>query len=240
MAETPKDWGYPSLSFNQCMDICRRIKEMGGNVQVDRLAAALGVKVGGWFALQMAALRRWSLVEGRGEIKLSAIYRRIIAPQYPGDDQKAKLEAFKGIPLFAEIYEKYKDDGLPEDQYLVNVLRDSYHLRGPRDPSLVAGIIREFLAENVPQYGTPNAPTDIPSAPKVPESGALPPQGIIAHSNEGFMVEMNISGQVPFKWKINTEQDWGVIQMVLNAAKENWQAQKKSSEKPGEKKVGHD
>ncbi|GEM_PF-3833379 len=229
MTETNSDTGMdicPQIPFRDALELCKKIKDMGGRVQPSTLAKTMNKKYGGWFGIQMASLRRWGLVEGRGEMQLTPLYKRIIAPNYEGDDLKAKQEAFLSVPLFKNIYDKYREHGLPKDEYFSNALANEYNLND-RNRSIVSNIVRTFIAENFPRYGEQSIKEDTvvqsQISEKKPEGNADP--FIPTPNLEGFEVELRITGKYPLKLIIEDETDWEVVEKQISAAKEKWKKQ---------------
>ncbi len=207
---------FPALSFDETFEIATKIKSMGGVVTSRQLCQALNQKPGGWFAMQLSSLRRWGLVEGRGELRLTSLFKRMVAPQKPNDDVDARLDSFLGIPFFKKLYEKYRDHGLPEDPFFTNTLKDTYGLSG-RNPALVARIVRDFITKYVPNFGKANV-----ERTKIPEANdqSLPVQQNEAQEGE-FPVKI-VSPERTFTWDIKNELDWQVVETALKSIKERW------------------
>lgn len=81
------------------------------------LAATMGQVVSGAFRLKTGTARIFGLTEkdGRDSSKLSDIGLRILEPE---TEKEARAEAFMAVPLYREIYEKYKGQRLPPPKAL--------------------------------------------------------------------------------------------------------------------------
>lgn len=222
---------YPYISFDESLELADKIKAAGGRVDKKQMQEILKKK-GGWLAIQVSSLRRWGLIEGRGESKLTELYKRIRTPEVEGDDSFAKQEAFLNIPLFKTIYEDYKEHGLPQEPYFTNKLKNKYGLSG-RNPSLVASIIRDFISKYFPKYGSTTSELVV----KVDE--AKSPKTIDKVSNlkdekllEGsFPITILTKDTPPFKWDIKSEADFAVIDAILTSIKERWKELHKHKDK---------
>lgn len=219
-------WEHPVLSFDESLALAQKVKEIGPPVKLDVFAKAINQNVGGWFNMEVTSMRRWGLVEGRGELRLTPLFRRMTAPQKPGDDATARLEAFLQIRLFNELYNRYRDDGLPSDPYLPNTLRDTYRLSG-RNPGLVARIVREFVTKYLLDFGKPR----VDSAPMTSEPVRAPaqPEVELDQTSAGSFVLRVTSPDGELKWDIRHELDWTVVQAAVESIKERWKTRRRGS-----------
>lgn len=248
-----EQWDHPALTFDEALGIAEKIKKMGGIATSDQLAKALGIKQGGWYAVQLASVKRWSLLEGRGDLKITDYFRRITSPRSQGDDVRARVEVFLNVPLFKSLYDKYHEDGLPQDPFFTNVLRDDYGLKG-RNPSLAATIIRDFVDKYMPGFKIDGvlikSSTD---SLKDAQSHSLAPKhetGTPSHQNTlftvpdgDFPIRIITKNTKPLDWDIHHEEDWEVVEKYINSLKKRWSQSKgqhhaHDSGKPGDGNSG--
>ncbi|MDO8474336.1 MAG: hypothetical protein Q7S62_02230 [bacterium] len=85
---------------------------------------------------KIAALRDFGLVEGRGELRISDLARRIIHPANPEESRQARIEAFHRVDLLRALYEKFEGEA-PDDSALLITLEEI--TKAPREE-----IVRRF------------------------------------------------------------------------------------------------
>jgi hypothetical protein len=150
-----KDFGrgeskdFPVIHLEDAIEIARRVKDLGDSADMASMERILGIK-GGALARKLASTRRWGLIEGKGQLKLTNLAKDIFF--YVKDDQPAaaRIRAFFGIPMFKELYETYSREGaLPRDDILRNLVIAKYGLN-ERDASTVTNIIKRSIATFVP------------------------------------------------------------------------------------------
>jgi hypothetical protein len=104
---------FPYGDLNDSIAIARAIHSVGGqSCEIEQLAGHLGVApTGGGFKARLANPRIFGLTEyARGIIALTPLGRRIVDPL---QEAAARVEAFLSVPLYRQIYEKYKGHPLP-------------------------------------------------------------------------------------------------------------------------------
>jgi hypothetical protein len=110
---------FPYLDLNAGVDVAKAMMEVRGHsaVEAHELAAQMGQTLSGAFRLKTGTARIFGLTEreGRDGVKLSEIGRRIVEPE---TEKAARADAFMAVPLYAQIYEKYKGQRLPPTKAL--------------------------------------------------------------------------------------------------------------------------
>lgn len=105
---------FPYADLNNARRIAVAIHEKGGtSLSWQQLAAHLGVAVrGGGFRLMAAAAKTFGLVTyaGQGNIQLTSLGRKLCDPP---NEPEARVEAFLAVPLYNQIFDKFKDHPLP-------------------------------------------------------------------------------------------------------------------------------
>ena len=131
-------YSYPDIRFSDAVEITRRILDkFRGTVSVKGLAWELGMaENSGTLFAKVAALRDFGLVEGRGELRVSALAQRILHPASPEEGRDARALAFQRVDLLQTLYERFEGEA-PDDSSLLVALEEI--TRAPRDE-----IVRRF------------------------------------------------------------------------------------------------
>jgi hypothetical protein len=137
---------YPVYDLDNSIAVARVIRDQGGgNADYPHLASYLDYNStrSGAFISRVAATRRFGLVEdGPGGLIPTALAMRIIAPERPGvEDAVARKDAFLNVTLYRNLYQRYKDTGLPQEVGLRNALETNYGV--PKAQTTIA--VRVFL-----------------------------------------------------------------------------------------------
>ncbi len=214
---------YPYIKLDEAIKIADKVKDMG-KATADSLAKAMEEKNAGYFRLKLASVRRWGLVEGRGEMRVTQAYKDIKQEKRPNHALEVKRSLFLKIPMYAGIYHDYENDGLPQEPYLTNAIRDKYKLQG-RYPTLVANIVREFINEYFPNYGQEELYSkkqqDVANpVPQSPFRENHQEHRTMLHKGT-FPIKIITQGEV-FDWDIKGDVDWKVVDSVIQSIKERW------------------
>ena len=116
------EYEYPELKVSDALKLIRVFKEKAGGVakNLDVLAAAWGHKTArsGTFQFKLSSLRKYGLIEGRGEVKLSSLAQRILLPKNEKERDEAIKEMIFNIPLWREIYNRLGGKEPQSDFYI--------------------------------------------------------------------------------------------------------------------------
>ncbi len=131
-------YSYPDIRFGDAVEIAGRIlSKFRGTVTVKGLAWELTMaENSGTLFAKIAALRDFGLVEGRGELRISDLSRRILHPANPEEGRQARIEAFQRVDLLRALYEKFEGEA-PDDSTLLITLEEV--TKAPREE-----IVRRF------------------------------------------------------------------------------------------------
>lgn len=149
------EWGrgeskeFPVIQLEDAVEIARRVKDLGQAADMTAMEKVLGIR-GGALARKLASTRRWGLVEGKGQLRLTNLAKEIFF--YTKDEQPAaaKIRAFLGVPIFRDVYEASSREGaLPRDDLLKNLVIAKYGL-DERDASTVTNIIKRSVTTFIP------------------------------------------------------------------------------------------
>lgn len=115
---------FPYGDLNDAIEVVKKMHERGGmTCTLDQLCAWLGHENinSGTFRTKVAAARMLGLIEtSRDNITMRPLGSQILDPQR---QTQAKVSAFLSVPLYREIYTRYKGGMLPKDVGLENEMR---------------------------------------------------------------------------------------------------------------------
>lgn len=120
---------YPYYNLDLSIDVARMIQEKGGGeCSSAHLASFLSYKSArsGTYLTRLSSAKIFGLVEGRGDsLRPTERALSIINPVMPDDRRRENINAFLGVPLYREIYERFKGKSLPPEVGLRNLLRST-------------------------------------------------------------------------------------------------------------------
>lgn len=173
-----KQSDFPLTTLQQAQKIASAIVDNfasdGGSPPDVALSLGISPTSSGWSALTGAAIA-YGLIDGGWNaitMKLTALGRKLVAPEAEGEDLTARREAILKPRLLREFFEKYRRAKLPNDVIAGNVLkamglppdRTEAALEIIKENGRYAGIIRE----------TPTGPFINLDSPGVPAPAATP------------------------------------------------------------------
>jgi hypothetical protein len=126
---------YPKDSILDCLRIPQAIIDQNaGEACSDREGAGFA-KIGwtGETAVEISSALKYGLLErpSPGQIKPTDLARKIVRPQDPEDKLNALRQAVMKAPVVSDVYAKYRSENLPDTEFLVNTLVDSFNV--PRE-----------------------------------------------------------------------------------------------------------
>jgi hypothetical protein len=116
---------FPYVDLNAAVDVARAIFDLCGTAPCDinSLATDLNDSMGGAFRLKTSAARIFDLVEkrGRSELQLTDAGVAIVEKN---SDALVKADAFLRVPLYAAVYQKFRDRKLPHRPLLEDEMKE--------------------------------------------------------------------------------------------------------------------
>lgn len=110
---------FPYVSLEGATEVARAIYARCGfgSCDQDELAAQMGQTLSGAFRMKTGAAKTFGLVEkdGRSAFRLSEIGKRLVSSE---TEQLAKVDAFLCVPLYQQIYDKFRGHNLPPPKAL--------------------------------------------------------------------------------------------------------------------------
>ncbi|MCY1503585.1 hypothetical protein D9M68_377150 [compost metagenome] len=93
-----------------------------------KLQRSLVSVLGGPFKVEVSSASKFGLVERptTGQIQPTALAKRILRPQSPNDEIDGYREAILKAPDVAEVYQHYRGENLPDDQFFKNTVVETY------------------------------------------------------------------------------------------------------------------
>lgn len=137
MSTTHND-SYPKHDLEQALRIPRLILEQNAGQPCSReeAAAFAGVTITGRFKTEITSSKRYGLLEEDGKLAVSARARAILRPQSHQAAMSARRDAIRTAPVIGEVYDFYKSENLPDDQFFRNALIERFGIREARVSSV--------------------------------------------------------------------------------------------------------
>ena len=148
-------FSYPDIRFGDAVQIAGRVlNKFKGTVGVKGLAWELSMaQTSGALFAKVAAMRDFGLVDGRGELRVTALAQRILYPASPEEGQEARAEAFHRVDLFRILHERFEGE-VPDDAGLLIGLEEI--TRASRDEIVRRyNLIQKHLADASKILGYP-------------------------------------------------------------------------------------
>ncbi|TLY50112.1 MAG: hypothetical protein E6K53_11635 [Gammaproteobacteria bacterium] len=124
---------FPRHSVTAALRIPRAILEQnaGKACTPDEAAAFLGLATAkGPFAVEVSSSIKYGFLERpqSGQIQPTALAKKILRPQAASDEIDGYREAVLKAPDLSEVYRHYRGENLPDDQFLMNTVVETYHV----------------------------------------------------------------------------------------------------------------
>ena len=105
---------YPRASLKKSIEVAEAIYELGGSCSPEMCAHKLNKKIGGSFRDILSSAGKYGLItSSRGEVAVTELYRHIHLAYSTEERKQLLTEAVFNIPLFQEIYDRFKGMKLP-------------------------------------------------------------------------------------------------------------------------------
>lgn len=164
---------YPDTTVDDAVEIAKKLASTFKSTEFgrDALAAALGYKApnSGAFNQRLADLRKFGIVEGRGDSSRVTELARTLAAPRPGEYQEAIASLMFRVPLYKALHDHYKGAAPGEDDFFATLLNLTKADR--IDVQNQAGKIRSLYAAGSNLIGSRPAQ----SAPPTPDTQASNP-----------------------------------------------------------------
>jgi hypothetical protein len=107
------NYDYPEITFSEAVKLTKQFhdKLKGTATSLSSLAHALdSSEKSGWFKVKVADLKRYGLIEGRGEFKISQIGQDILFYNKKEEYQTAIKIVLNSVALFKDIFQRVGKD----------------------------------------------------------------------------------------------------------------------------------
>jgi len=123
---------FPRHSVERALRIPRAIYEQNaGNPATPKEAAVFtgGTAVSGPFNVEISSAKKYGFLTSEGgKLVVTDRARKAIAPQSESDRLSAIREAILAAPEISNVYNYYRGENLPDNQFLVNALTDRFQI----------------------------------------------------------------------------------------------------------------
>lgn len=123
---------YPRHSVERALRIPRAIYDQNAANPATPAEAAIflgGTGVSGAFNVEISSSKKYGFMESdNGKLVLTDRARHAIAPQADNDRVNALREAILAAPDISTVYNFYRGENLPDQQFLVNALTDRFKI----------------------------------------------------------------------------------------------------------------
>jgi hypothetical protein len=124
---------FPRHSVSKAIRIPKAILDENAGKPCSRADAAKFLGLGspaGPFSVEISSAIKYGFLEQpeSGQIQPSALARKILRPQSPNDPVDGYREAVMNAPDISEVYQHYRGENLPDDQFLRNAVVETYRV----------------------------------------------------------------------------------------------------------------
>jgi hypothetical protein len=137
---------YPTHQIERIIRLPQAILDQnaGKECSPKDLSNFLKVDYSGTIRSEIASAVKYGLLDrpSQGIICVSNRAKKILRPQAPEDIVDGYREIVLNTPLISEVYNHYRGENLPDDDFFTNALRDKFGI----DDSLISGFKEIFLS----------------------------------------------------------------------------------------------
>src|SRR5579863_1726767 len=130
--QNPTTSPFPRHSVEKALRIPKAILEQnaGKPCTVKEAAAFLGMGAHGPFQLEVSSSSKYGFLDRPepGKIQPSDLTKQILRPKSPTDVIDGYRQAILKAPIISEVYNHYRGENLPDDQFLKNTVVDTYRV----------------------------------------------------------------------------------------------------------------
>ena len=141
---------YPRFTVDKALRIPRAILDQNAGKECTDSEAAgfLGIKLAGPLQVEINAAIEYGFLQrpSPGKLQLSDLGRKVLRPQEPKDIVEGFREAVLKAPDISDVYNHYRGENLPDDQFFDNALVDNFHI-----PVNNLSVFKSIFLENLKQ-----------------------------------------------------------------------------------------
>lgn len=121
---------YPRHALDRALRLPRAILDQnaGKDCSDAEVASFLGVKLSGELSTEISSCIKFGLFERPTpkQLRLTDLAKRILRPQQPTDEIQGLREAILKAPVISNVYQHYRGENLPDQQFFDNALVDKF------------------------------------------------------------------------------------------------------------------
>jgi hypothetical protein len=120
----------------------------------------------GPFALEISSATKYGFLEQpqAGQIQPSALAKKVLRPQSPSDAVDGYRQAVMNAPDISEVYQHYRGENLPDDQFLRNTVVETYKVPAESFQEFKQVLLESLeTAELITRHGDKIRVTDVAS-----------------------------------------------------------------------------
>jgi len=210
---------FPRVDLGIAIEVARAVLEVGGTPKLSTIAAFLKMEEsGGGFRVKVTAAKSFGLIDGREAVQVTENGRKILRPISDDERQMALKEALLTPPLYNKLISRYANGSLPDKEILKNILVREYGVPDKSVVQIVGNFIRSVEFYNQ-QYGTPLEAASR-ATPEEPTALAT------VESADGNAIRIFMPGLDDALIRIETEEDWEVVESIIKSMKRKWKKRK--------------
>ncbi len=116
---------FPRASFKKAMKLAETAYSLGGEASVETCADQMNMKVSGAFtSIISTAVKHGLIVNKKGNLESTALTKLIVNAYDENEKTTYMREAFFNMPLYSQIYEKFKSTKLPHEKFDKILIRE--------------------------------------------------------------------------------------------------------------------
>lgn len=110
----PKKIDYPHASITKSIELAEAVYALGGTSSIEMCAEQMGRKVGGGFNSIVSAATKFGMItKTRGQLAITELFKDYHLGYSNEEKSEILRSSFLHVPLFHEIYERFKNQILP-------------------------------------------------------------------------------------------------------------------------------
>lgn len=123
---------YPRQTVESALRVPQAILDQNAGRACSEKQAAdfLGIKVSGPFKQEVGSAIKYGFLERPqpGKMQPTELAKKILRPQFDGDERHGYREAILRAPDISEVYKHYRGENLPDLQFFRNTVVDTYKI----------------------------------------------------------------------------------------------------------------
>ena len=134
---------FPLTALIVAEEVARAVNGAGGKINSKAISASLGNIKGGALARKIAAAKRWGLIKGAGMLEITQLGKKIIHHVSEEELSQSRKEAFLGVPLFSNLYQRFGANPPVDSAFIAILVRE--HELSERDAKTMLTIYKEAI-----------------------------------------------------------------------------------------------